>query len=163
MSCAQISPNGLVLCEIFRNGTKDAFNRSTNLPITFCILLSGCRYRYKIINLNKNKIWKQKFQMKTATCNKVLLYVVLVPGINLNSLAIYNGLIGQKIKQNEVQSKSNVRNAEDGIFGRSFSITYNVLRIYEVRLNGFLNYKQMLVGVSCIYAISSSTEYYGRF
>lgn len=30
----------------------------------------------------------------------------------------------------------------------------NVLRIYEVRLNGTLNYKQMLVGVSCIYAVS---------
>ncbi len=29
----------------------------------------------------------------------------------------------------------------------------NVLRIYEVRLNEISNYKQMLVGVSCIYAV----------
>ena len=35
-------------------------------------------------------------------------------------------------------------------------ITANVLHIYEVRLNGILNYKQMLVGVSCIYAVISS-------
>lgn len=34
-------------------------------------------------------------------------------------------------------------------------ITANVLRIYEVRLNGISNYKQMLVGVSCIYAVIS--------
>lgn len=33
----------------------------------------------------------------------------------------------------------------------------NVLRIYEVRLNEILNYKQMLVGVSCIYAVRRST------
>ena len=37
------------------------------------------------------------------------------------------------------------------------AITHNVLRIYEVRLNVILNYKQMLVGVSCIYAVSGST------
>jgi hypothetical protein len=36
---------------------------------------------------------------------------------------------------------------------------YNVLRIYEVRLNEILNYKQMLVGVSCIYAVSTSKFY----
>ena len=38
------------------------------------------------------------------------------------------------------------------------NIAYNGLRIYEVRLNEISNYKQMLVGVSCIYAVSSSTE-----
>jgi hypothetical protein len=32
----------------------------------------------------------------------------------------------------------------------------NVLRIYEVRLNEISNYKQMLVGVSCIYAVRHS-------
>jgi hypothetical protein len=32
----------------------------------------------------------------------------------------------------------------------------NVLRIYEVRLNEIINYKQMLVSVSCIYDVSSS-------
>ena len=32
----------------------------------------------------------------------------------------------------------------------------NVLRIYEVRLNEIINYKQMLVSVSCIYDASSS-------
>jgi hypothetical protein len=41
-------------------------------------------------------------------------------------------------------------------------ISYNVLRIYEVRLNGILNYKQMLVCVSCIYAVRRSTVNYGR-
>ena len=35
-------------------------------------------------------------------------------------------------KSNEVQSKSNVQNAKDGIFGRSFSIAANVLRLYLV-------------------------------
>jgi hypothetical protein len=30
----------------------------------------------------------------------------------------------------------------------------NGLRIYEVRLNEISNYKQMLVGVSCIYVVS---------
>jgi hypothetical protein len=35
-----------------------------------------------------------------------------------------------------------------------FLMFANVLRIYEVRLNGIINYKQMLVGVSCIYAVS---------
>jgi hypothetical protein len=54
---------------------------------------------------------------------------VLVHGISLNSLLTYNGTIGQKIKRNEVRSKSNVRNVVGGIFGRSFSITYNVLRL----------------------------------
>jgi 23S rRNA A1618 N6-methylase RlmF len=33
------------------------------------------------------------------------------------------------------------------------------LRIYEVRLNEILNYKQMLVGVSCIYAVISCKNY----
>lgn len=37
----------------------------------------------------------------------------------------------------------------------SFGISANVLRIYEVRLNEIINYKQMLVGVSCIYAVIS--------
>ena len=32
----------------------------------------------------------------------------------------------------------------------------NVLRIYEVRLNEISNYKQMLVSVSCIYAVRRS-------
>ena len=32
----------------------------------------------------------------------------------------------------------------------------NGLRIYEVRLNELSNYKQMLVGVSCIYAVRRS-------
>jgi hypothetical protein len=58
---------------------------------------------------------------------------VLVQGINLNILGTYNGLIMQKRKLNEAQSKSNVRNAEDGIFGRSFSIAYNGLGIAEGR------------------------------
>ena len=35
----------------------------------------------------------------------------------------------------------------------------NVLRIYEVRLNEISNYKQMLVGVSCIYAVIGSKNY----
>lgn len=35
-------------------------------------------------------------------------------------------------------------------------IIHNGLRIYEVRLNGISNCKQMLVGVSCIYAVISS-------
>ena len=39
----------------------------------------------------------------------------------------------------------------------SIRVADNGLRIYEVRLNEILNYKQMLVGVSCIYAVS------GRF
>ena len=39
------------------------------------------------------------------------------------------------------------------------TISYNVLRIYEVRLNEILNYKQKLVGVSCIYAVSTSMDY----
>jgi hypothetical protein len=39
------------------------------------------------------------------------------------------------------------------------NITHNVLRIYEVRLNGILNYKQMLVCVSCIYAVISCKNY----
>jgi hypothetical protein len=42
-------------------------------------------------------------------------------------------------------------------------IEHNVLRIYEVRLNEIINYKQMLVGVSCIYAVIASlfkTKYY---
>ena len=38
-------------------------------------------------------------------------------------------------------------------------MTYNVLRIYEVRLNEISNYKQMLVGVSCIYAVISCKNY----
>ena len=46
-----------------------------------------------------------------------------------------------------------------GILSCYRSITYNVLRIYEVRLNGIENYKQMLVGVSCIYAVMSSKFY----
>ena len=36
---------------------------------------------------------------------------------------------------------------------------HNGLRIYEVRLNEISNYKQMLVGVSCIYAVMSSKFY----
>ena len=36
------------------------------------------------------------------------------------------------------------------------NIAPNVLRIYEVRLNEIINYKQMLVSVSCIYDVSSS-------
>ena len=32
-------------------------------------------------------------------------------------------------------------------------IAHNGLRICEVRLNEIINYKQMLVGVSCIYAV----------
>ncbi len=44
-----------------------------------------------------------------------------------------------------------------GLRYESKLIGYNVLRIYEVRLNEILNYKQMLVGVSGIYAVSTST------
>ena len=39
------------------------------------------------------------------------------------------------------------------------ALAANVLRICEVRINGILNYKQTLVGVSCIYAVSTSTDY----
>jgi len=39
------------------------------------------------------------------------------------------------------------------------NIASNGLRIYEVRLNEILNYKQMLVGVSCIYAVISCKKY----
>ena len=42
---------------------------------------------------------------------------------------------------------------------RSVAVAANVLRVYEVRLNEISNYKQMLVGVSCIYAVSTSTDY----
>ena len=42
------------------------------------------------------------------------------------------------------------------------TVATNVLRIYEVRLNEISNYKQMLVGVSCIYAVSGRF-YYGMF
>jgi hypothetical protein len=42
---------------------------------------------------------------------------------------------------------------------RILMITANVLRIYEVRLNEISNYKQMLVGVSCIYVVMSSKFY----
>jgi hypothetical protein len=42
------------------------------------------------------------------------------------------------------------------LFGGFLRIVANGLRIYEVRLNEILHYKQMLVGVSCIYAVSGS-------
>lgn len=35
----------------------------------------------------------------------------------------------------------------------------NVRRIYEVRINEFFNFKQMLVGVSCIYAVIASASF----
>ena len=38
-------------------------------------------------------------------------------------------------------------------------IDANGLRIYEVRQTINLNYKQMLVGVSCIYAVISCKNY----
>lgn len=44
-----------------------------------------------------------------------------------------------------------------------FKMAYNVLRIYEVRLNEILNYKQTLVGVSCIYAVISSFYLWKQF
>ena len=49
-----------------------------------------------------------------------------------------------------------------GCFSTVAGIAGNVLRIYEVRLNEIINYKQMLVGVSCIYAVSTSTDYGNR-
>jgi hypothetical protein len=45
------------------------------------------------------------------------------------------------------------------MFTQLLRIIYNVLRIYEVRLNEISNYKQMLVGVSCIYVVMSSKFY----
>ena len=56
-----------------------------------------------------------------------ILSAVLVKGTNLNSLVIYNGTIGQKKKQKEEQSRSNVPNVGDGIFVRNFSVAYNII------------------------------------